>query len=480
MPSKHVFLDEDPLTRAMAPPRNESAEDRQARLREEATAKRISDEIDEELNRQRLAERKASKPVKILLLGQSESGKSTTLKNFQLMNSPKAFHAERASWKAVIQLNIVRSVRIILDAMSDAQAAARPTSPRENTPARHAPEYPPLTAEHLKLKMRLAPLIQVEDVLMRKISGGAPQEQRGDDYSDREHFATREPAVHSGAAWKHTFTRLINNRQGHEQSDVEAAEDDPATTVLNACGEDCMRLWADPTIKQLLIAHKMRLQEMAGFFLDALDRVTKIDYVPTDDDILRARIKTLGVTEYRFTMQADMMPQGNTLSHDWRIFDVGGHRSLVPAWAPFFDDMNAIIFLAPISCFDQVLAEDPTVNRLEDSVLLWKSIVSNPLLMKTNIVLFLNKCDILKEKLDSGMRLADYIVSYGNRPNDFESASNYLKKKFGSIYKEQSRQPRPFYYHLTSVTNTKTTVLVLQNVQDIVLRRNLQEVQLIA
>ena len=26
--------------------------------------------------------------------------------------------------------------------------------------------------------------------------------------------------------------------------------------------------------------------------------------------------------------------------------------------------MNAIIFLAPISCFDQVLAEDPSVNRL--------------------------------------------------------------------------------------------------------------------
>jgi hypothetical protein len=31
---------------------------------------------------------------------------------------------------------------------------------------------------------------------------------------------------------------------------------------------------------------------------------------------------------------------------------------------PFFDDMNAIIFLAPISAFDQVLTEDLSVNRL--------------------------------------------------------------------------------------------------------------------
>jgi hypothetical protein len=37
---------------------------------------------------------------------------------------------------------------------------------------------------------------------------------------------------------------------------------------------------------------------------------------------------------------------------------------LTAAWVPFFDDMNAIIFLAPISCFDQVLVEDPNVNRL--------------------------------------------------------------------------------------------------------------------
>jgi hypothetical protein len=39
-------------------------------------------------------------------------------------------------------------------------------------------------------------------------------------------------------------------------------------------------------------------------------------------------------------------------------------RAVVAAWAPFMDDVDAIIFLAPISCFDQVLAEDPNVNRL--------------------------------------------------------------------------------------------------------------------
>jgi len=147
--------------------------------------------------------------------------------------------------------------------------------------------------------------------------------------------------------------------------------------------------------------------------------------------------------------------------------------------------MNAIIFLAPISCFDQVLQEDPSVNRLvrlipfplgsfphslwqADSFLLWKSIVSNPLLKKTDLVLFLNKCDILRAKLASGIRLADYIVSYGSRPNDFESASvcetgifycftacsdyvSDLRKKFAALLKDHSPD-RQLYCHFTSVT----------------------------
>ena len=35
------------------------------------------------------------------------------------------------------------------------------------------------------------------------------------------------------------------------------------------------------------------------------------------------------------------------------VFD-GRVTLLLAAWAPYFDNMDAIIFLAPISCFDQV------------------------------------------------------------------------------------------------------------------------------
>ena len=117
----------------------------------------------------------------------------------------------------------------------------------------------------------------------------------------------------------------------------------------------------------------------------------------------------------------------------------------------------------------------------EDSVLLWKSIVSNKLLKKTNLVLFLNKTDILRAKLKAGIMFSQYIVSYGDRPNDYENtakcASTFsaisspvpttsagiqdnqltppqpdLQRKFAQIHKEHSPEPRPFYCHFTTVT----------------------------
>jgi hypothetical protein len=84
-----------------------------------------------------------------------------------------------------------------------------------------------------------------------------------------------------------------------------------------------------------------------------------------------------------------------------------------------------------VSCFDQSLEEDELVNRLEDSVLLWKAIVANELLARTALVLFLNKCDLLRAKLAAGARFADSVVSYGDRPNDFESVSKCASCAWG-------------------------------------------------
>ncbi len=54
---------------------------------------------------------------------------------------------------------------------------------------------------------------------------------------------------------------------------------------------------------------------------------------------------------------------------------------------------------------------------------IFKHIVSSPLLKNTDIILFLNKCDLLQKKLNAGVRFNKYVVSYGEKPNTFEGTS---------------------------------------------------------
>src|SRR6266498_5287361 len=60
--------------------------------------------------------------------------------------------------------------------------------------------------------------------------------------------------------------------------------------------------------------------------------------------------------------------------------------------------------VAPVSVIDQCLEEDPRVNCLEDSLILWTAICSSKLLAKTQLILFLNKCDLLRRKLKRGIK----------------------------------------------------------------------------
>jgi hypothetical protein len=53
-----------------------------------------------------------------------------------------------------------------------------------------------------------------------------------------------------------------------------------------------------------------------------LDRIKADDYLPSDQDILRTRVRSTGITEEKFKLE----------SHVLRVFDVGGQRSERKKW----------------------------------------------------------------------------------------------------------------------------------------------------
>ncbi|KAH8092195.1 G-protein alpha subunit [Cristinia sonorae] len=454
-------MDDDPLTLALSPPPNETPEERENRLRDEAEARKISEDIDEEIKAQRLALKK--KPhVKVLLLGQSES-------DFQIAYSQEAWKAELLSWRTVIQWNLLRNVQLIIELLDEEMSRERAFSEDEDsgsdndeTSTNSAASPPPrrgpivITEKHRLLKLQLLPLRQVQRDVEERLGASSHEIPAQDEWISQKQ--AQELFVRSNNRWKAT---LLPGRRSSDMSTGmprrnREAEANQTTDILAGSAQAIKSLWEDETVQELLRRRRVRMDALPGFFISDVMRIARRDYVPTNEDVVRARLRTLGVQEHHIHFDT-----GPAAGMDWILYDVGGSRTQRAAWTPYFDDCDAIIFLAPISCFDEKLAEDKRVNRLEDSYTLWKTICSSKLLAKAQIILFLNKCDLLEKKLRAGVQVKDYVPSFGKRKNDAQTVSQYFAQHFKEIAKTCSPQPRPFRVHLTSVIDTKATAVTL-------------------
>ncbi|KAI9463919.1 guanine nucleotide binding protein, alpha subunit [Russula earlei] len=305
--------DSDPLAAAIAPPHDESPDARTARLRAEAEARRVSDEIDEQLKQERAARRRLRPCVKVLLLGQSESGKSTTLKNFQLQYARETWIEERSSWRAIIQLNLIRTIVTVLDLVGEALAS----SSYDTTSL-------PLTEKHRLLHLRLTPLRGVQLDLQRRLGAASTEETFNPGYGGALPRLS-EFAVRSRDGWRSPLKRFRTRPQDAQETaraaDARVRKAAEVTEVVVGCADDMKALWEDSAVRDMLRRKKIRMEEEPGFFLNDIDRIAARDYEPSDNDVIRARLRTLGVQEYNFWVEQ--------AGHEWLMYDVGGTRSSV-------------------------------------------------------------------------------------------------------------------------------------------------------
>ncbi|KAF9041090.1 guanine nucleotide-binding protein [Hymenopellis radicata] len=475
--SPSIYSQDDPLAEALRPPSYETEAERYARLQAEAEAKRISEQIDEDLRQERERIRRKRADVKLLLLGQAESGKSTLQKQFQLMYKPNSLDQERSSWRTVIYFNVVHSIKHILttlEAWDDGMDTDSQYSNGRSTPTMHSsgPRSQNSRNSIPNLRRRLSPLVSTDIQLADRLSGGITVSGSG------------KGGVFVRSGWQ---ARTIENALGRirarpsvdgggKHSHAEVPQDPLVQEVgrlLDVSKDDIKELWNHPTVRALIDKRRLKLDEWSEFFLRHISRVAAPNYVPSTDDILHARIQTMGVAEHIF----DVTIHGKSVT--WHLYDVGGARGQRHSWIPYFDDANAIIFVAPVSAFDQYLEEDPRTNRIDDSLQLFTQICSNALLKNVHLVLFLNKTDLLKSKIESGLRVQKYITSFGERTNDYETVVQYFRAHFLQVHRRNNENRRVLYTHFTSVVDTKATQRIIGNVRDSIFRGYLQDAALV-
>ncbi|KAK2807954.1 G protein alpha subunit [Emmonsiellopsis sp. PD_5] len=235
---------------------------------------------------------------------------------------------------------------------------------------------------------------------------------------------------------------------------------DPNIPIDPKVGDAVTYLWNDPIMPAVLEhQNEFYLMDSAPYFFDEAKRITASDYIPNEADVLRARTKTTGIYETRFTM-------GQLSIH---MFDVGGQRSERKKWIHCFENVTSIIFCVALSEYDQVLLEESNQNRMMESLVLFDSVVNSRWFMRTSIILFLNKVDLFRQKLGRSP-LSKYFPDYSGG-NDVNRAAKYLLWRFNQV----NRAHLNLYPHLTQATDTSNIRLVFAAVKETILQNALKD-----
>lgn len=227
-------------------------------------------------------------------------------------------------------------------------------------------------------------------------------------------------------------------------------------------GRVMQSLWQDEGVQSCFLkSREYHLNDSAGYYLSSLARISHPEYIPNQLDVLHSRERTVGMAQTQFRYKG----------WTFKLFDLGGHRSERKKWFHYFEDVNAIIFCAALSAYDLLLDEDEEVNRMEESLKLFKSICSNKWFVETAIVLFLNKTDVFAKKIQQTPLKVCFSEYEG--PNTNDDTIVFIREKFEDICKKQGK--KEMYTHFTCAVETKNIQCVFDVVADIIIQGYLRK-----
>jgi len=213
-------------------------------------------------------------------------------------------------------------------------------------------------------------------------------------------------------------------------------------------------------------AAEYQLNDSTIYFWERAEAICSPDYAPTEQDVLRARVRTTGIVQQNFQIG----------EKKYTMFDVGGQRNERRKWIHCFDNVTAVIFVTAISEYDQVLYEDENTNRMDEALVLFDQICNHPSFKKTSMILFLNKRDLFEKKLGKkDLTCWEDTEDTRRVGQNYDECIKYIKQRF--LDKNKDKLVRQVYVHATCATDTSNISFVMESVFDIILKDNLRKLQ---
>lgn len=422
--------------------------------------KRANDIIEQSLLKER---QKEKNEIKLLLLGAGESGKSTVLKQLKLLHKGGFSHQERLQYAQVIWADVIQSMKILI-----VQARKLGISLDCDDPVNH-----PDLFEHKRVLLSAKALNYVD----ASVAGGSGfLNDYVVKYSETYALKRRSQSTGKAKAFEDSFQYPYDDNEKLNLEEISKGlhENDDGSIFINSkqiksptvnnktIAAAISNLWLkDRGIKQCFAcANEFQLETSASYYFDNVERFSENNYVCTDEDILKGRIKTTGITETQFNIE----------STKFKVYDAGGQRSERKKWIHCFEGITAVLFVLALSEYDQMLFEDSTVNRMHESIMLFEKLINSRWFKDTPFILFLNKVDLFEEKVKREP-IRKYFPDYPGKVGDEKAGIKYFEKLFLSL----NRSNKPIYVKQTCATDTETMKFVLSAVTDLVVQQQLKK-----
>ncbi|XP_060694007.1 guanine nucleotide-binding protein G(q) subunit alpha isoform X2 [Hemiscyllium ocellatum] len=368
-------------------------------LSEEAKeAKRINAEIERQLRRDK---RDARRELKLLLLGTGESGKSTFIKQMRIIHGTGYSDEDKRGFTKLVYQNIFTAMQAMIRAMDTLKIQYK--------------------YEYNKANAQLIRDIDVEKVTTFD-----------NPYVEAIKCLWIDPGIQESYDRRREYQLSDSTKYYLSDTDRIAAPDYLPTQ------QDVLRVRVPTTG---IIEYPFDLENIIFSYLKDLDRIAEPTYLPTQQDVLRVRVPTTGIIEYPFDLQTVI----------FRMVDVGGQRSERRKWIHCFENVTSIMFLVALSEYDQVLVESDNENRMEESKALFRTIITYPWFQNSSVILFLNKKDLLEEKIMYS-HLVDYFPEYDGPQRDAQAAREFILKMFVDLNPDSDKI---IYSHFTCATDTE-------------------------
>lgn len=375
-----------------------------------------SNAIDRELDRARQQE---ELKVKLLLLGAGESGKSTIFKQMRILHGSPRTEDDLRMYGVVVRSNVITAVRKLCQLLRSLemvdQLAEEPGSDADDG---------------------MTPKQAFDHLCAHLVDGTAPP---------------LDEKVPNGDDWVGHSARAGLGPNNDAQQFLQLWK--PMKVLWES--KTMKEVWQKRAAVNIIDGHKDYLQDLA--------RIAAPTFRPTTQDILLARVKTTQVVMERYRIDGI----------DFEMYDVGGQRSERRKWIDCFDNVDAVIFVAALSEYDQTLAEAKRTNRMVEALELFRSVCNNRAFANTSIMLFLNKKDVFAEKIQySDIQAQKPFQDYAGPPREFNSGVLYFIQKFKECLINDDFNDS--FIHVTCATDTNNMEFVLDSTRTIIMTDNLR------